>query len=299
MVLVVVLVIRSRRLLRHDGPQQQVVAQIPFDADLFVLDFWIRRQVHAVQIPETSCRENQTTLSVIHREFSTSQFPLGTPPSKLNHEDFKDQTFNSYYQIPQVAVQINAYQLWILPAVGMDLLTSTRNVQSSPNVYFIYVPTPPNSTTHSNHGRFHLCVPQLSSHLVILTLQSSADTGNLCPNRRKNRQLPVRNAPRRVLATTMVRYTGTFNGTRIERMAHGSHRFPDTFTVLTDSLPTVRTQPLAQERAQKAWCETAEHAAPSPPPPIIPRSPYVAHPPLSAIIATPPSTDMSCICGFH
>jgi hypothetical protein len=40
-------------------------------------------------------------------------------------------------------------------------------------------------------------------------------------------------------------------------MAHDSHRFPETFAVLTDSLPTVRPQTLAQERAQKAWRETA------------------------------------------
>ncbi|KAJ7807135.1 hypothetical protein B0H14DRAFT_2609942 [Mycena olivaceomarginata] len=55
MVLVVVLVIRSRRLLRHDGPQQQIVAPIPPDADLFALDYLIRRQVHAVQKPAVEC----------------------------------------------------------------------------------------------------------------------------------------------------------------------------------------------------------------------------------------------------
>jgi hypothetical protein len=46
----------------------------------------------------------------------------------------------------------------------------------------------------------------------------STDISDMCPNRRRNQQLLVRNAPRRVLATTMVRYT--FSGpTRIERYA--------------------------------------------------------------------------------
>jgi hypothetical protein len=50
MVLVVVLVIRSLRLSRHDGVQQQIVAQIPPDSDLSALDSLIEGQVHVVQV---------------------------------------------------------------------------------------------------------------------------------------------------------------------------------------------------------------------------------------------------------
>ncbi|KAF8180257.1 hypothetical protein K438DRAFT_1768491 [Mycena galopus ATCC 62051] len=96
--LFVVLVIWSRRLLRHNGLQQQIVAQIPLDASLSALVSLTRRQVHVVQIPAVEERWRHVLIFV---SFSEESHRLGCDPSRSLKFPFKSM-LNRY---PSLQIQ--------------------------------------------------------------------------------------------------------------------------------------------------------------------------------------------------